>query len=396
MVKLWRAEPPGRERRALRRALYGGAAGVGALWTALALAAAPATVFVPVLVTAAALALLIAETRTSEQLAQALALAWLAVLVVALPAAGSSTAPAVTPLALGVGALLLNPLFFLPLFLGTLLLPPAFPVPLPASLPPLLANLATAWLLAHIDGANRRVERLAVAQSRMVDTIGHELRTPLTEIKVLMDLLVRVLPSGLPGEQLQRMVPMLIDMRRHCDELAGMVDRAQWYQRLAAGQAALGTAETDVAALVREVTGEAGPRARAREVRLELDVPGRLPVPVNARALRRAVEALVDNAVKFTPAGGRARIGCAQRRGRAEIWVCDDGPGIRPEDLPYVCEPFFHREYLIDAGDSQRGIGLGLPIARQIVEAHGGELSIESEPGQGTRVVLSLPQQAAW
>jgi len=353
---------------------------------------------------AIAAALALVELRADETVAQGVLAVTLGAVILAAP-----NLPAVTALACVIAGLALHPVAaatLLILQLARWLADPGLRTTdfgLRTSDFPALVILASALLssvliealLGRLGRAHRELRLLQAAQARMVDTIGHEVRTPLTEIKVLTDLLVRVLPLGPPVEQLQRMTPLLQDMRRHCDELAGVVERAQWYQRLAAQPAALGTAQTDVTALLRDLAAEHGPRAEARRIRLEFEAPPRLVAPVNARALRRAVDCVLDNALKFSPEGGRARLGCARRGGRAEIWVDDDGPGIRAEDLPFVCEPFFHREYVIDAADSQRGIGLGLPIARQIVEAHAGELRIDSAPGHGTRVCLLLPLDGA-
>lgn len=358
----------------------------------------------PAAAIAVAAALMLVELRADETVAQCV----LAVALGAILLAGPYL-PAVTAIACVIAGLTLSPLAIMAVIgsqaakwltdtglrTSDFGLPTADLAALVAPVSALFTGVLIETLLARLRRARLELRLLQAAQARMVDTIGHEVRTPLTEIKVLTDLLVRVLPLGPPLEQLQRMTPLLQDMRRHCDELAGVVERAQWYQRLAAQPAALGTAQTDVTALLRELAAEHGPRAEARHIRLELEAPLRLVAPVNARALRRAVECVLDNALKFSPEGGRARLGCARHRGRAEIWIDDDGPGIRAEDLPFVCEPFFHREYVIDAADSQRGIGLGLPIARQIAEAHAGELRIESAPGRGTRVCLSLPLDGA-
>lgn len=402
------AVPPGRERHILRLGLYA-AAGLAAVAASGYVATGrglPPGVLPELLaaVVAAAAALALVELRADETVAQC-------VLAVALGAAlvAASHLPGIAVIAFAIAGLALHPLGSLALIvvqLGAGLAGPgqrtadfglrASDMPaLVAPISALLTGMLIETLLARLRRAHLELRLLQAAQARMVDTIGHEVRTPLTEIKVLTDLLVRVLPLGPPLEQLQRMTPLLQDMRRHCDELAGVVERAQWYQRLAAQPAVLGTAQTDVTALLRELAAEHGPRAEARRIRLEVEAPLRLVAPVNARALRRAVECVLDNALKFSPEGGYARLGCARRRGRAEIWIDDDGPGIRAEDLPFVCEPFFHREYVIDASDSQRGIGLGLPIARQIVEAHAGELRIDSAPGRGTRVCLSLPLDGA-
>jgi signal transduction histidine kinase len=390
----------GDERRALRVLAYSLALASAAAWTLLH---AGRDGLAPALTACTVLLSLLLERRLSERPAQALALAWL----VAATLLAHRTLNAGDALAMQTALLLLAPGLLDPP--GTVLLALLSLAPLevmagspalrgetlasrlaPALVAPLLSVLIV-WLLGRLRGAEQRVERLRAAQARMVDTIGHEVRTPLTKVKVLSDLLVRLLPLSPPPEQLRAMTPLLVDLQRHCDELTGSVERAQWYQHLASHQVALGTAPVDLAALLGALVAEQAGRAAAAELALALDAPARLDAPANARALRRALEAVLDNALKFTPPGGRVAVRATRRRGWAELEIADDGPGIRAEDLPYVCEPFFHREHLIDAGDHQRGIGLGLAIARQIVAAHGGALRIASAPGAGTRVTLRLP-----
>jgi signal transduction histidine kinase len=132
------------------------------------------------------------------------------------------------------------------------------------------------------------------------------------------------------------------------------------------------------------------PLAAARGVSLEAEAGEPLPVVADSDRLVQVLWNLIGNAVKFTDAGGEVRVS-AGRGGDGEAWfaVADTGIGIAPEHQPYVFDRF--RQV---AGD-RRGVGLGLPIARGIVEAHGGRIWLESEPGVGTTVRFTLPAAGA-
>ena len=117
------------------------------------------------------------------------------------------------------------------------------------------------------------------------------------------------------------------------------------------------------------------------------------PVAGDAAALRRALLNLVENAVKYTPPGGKVEIGLARGDGVAEITIADTGIGIEPADLKRIFEPFLR----LDAARARDtgGAGLGLAIARSIVIAHGGTITVESRPGSGSRFTVRLPSTPA-
>src|SRR6185437_15939982 len=121
----------------------------------------------------------------------------------------------------------------------------------------------------------------------------------------------------------------------------------------------------------------------ARVQQFELSIaPDLEPVSVDGRYVRQALTNLLGNASKFTPAGGVIRLRARSSLGQVRVTVEDNGPGIPAEHLPHV----FERFYRADPAASPPGSGLGLAIARGVVEAHGGNIGVESAPGQGTTV----------
>ena len=130
--------------------------------------------------------------------------------------------------------------------------------------------------------------------------------------------------------------------------------------------------------------------AQASNVRVTSTVPDGLLARMDATALFRVLANLLDNAIKYTPAGGKVQIDAERRGSIAEVRVRDTGVGIPAADLPRVWDRLFRS----DRSRSQRGMGLGLSLVRAIVEAHGGKVAVESHPGAGTTVLLELPAAA--
>jgi signal transduction histidine kinase len=158
--------------------------------------------------------------------------------------------------------------------------------------------------------------------------------------------------------------------------------------RYDAGKTGLELQRMDLSETVRDAVDEMRVMADAKHLRLFLDVPGPCLIEGDADALRRAVCTLLDNAIKFTPDRGEIRIAVYSRE-RASVTVSDTGPGIGPDDLPLIFERFYRVSK--DRSRQTGGAGLGLSIARMIVEKHGGEIHAESTLGRGSIFTISLP-----
>jgi signal transduction histidine kinase len=145
-------------------------------------------------------------------------------------------------------------------------------------------------------------------------------------------------------------------------------------------------ADVDLRDVLRSVVEAVRPAADAKGVRLDYDPPqGPLPVRIDAAQVGEAVRALVANAIEATDESGRVAIEAAPGEGGCRLTVIDDGPGMDGEAARMAFDPFFCGR---DAG---RGIGLGLPKALRLIESNGGGLTIDSRPGKGTRVAVTLP-----
>ncbi len=230
-----------------------------------------------------------------------------------------------------------------------------------------------------------RAEAASRAKTLFLGTLSHELRTPLNAIIGFSDLLQQ---PGLTEEHRLEFAGHVVSAGHHLlGVFTAMLDQA----RVESGALTLAEAPIALPALLDEATVLVLAEATGRRIAIHRRVEGE-PPPLRADAgmLRQAIGNLLANAVKFSPEGGLVELGAAfDPMAGYRIWVGDQGPGIAAADLPRAFEPFRQ----IDEGHGRRsgGAGLGLPLARAFTEAHGGTLTLDSSPGHGTRVTLTLP-----
>ncbi|MDA8145245.1 MAG: ATP-binding protein [Thermaerobacter sp.] len=220
-----------------------------------------------------------------------------------------------------------------------------------------------------------------------VANVSHELRTPLTILKSYLETLL----GGAVQQDRRLTRRFLLVLQRETDRMVRMVNDLLQLSRLDYQQGPGERRSVDLAALLREVTGGMALGLERRGLALRLGLPSTLPgVSGDPEQLKQVLNNLLENAVKFTPRGGRVTVEVVVQEQAVYVKVCDTGMGIPPEDLPRI----FERFYRVEKGRSRQhgGTGLGLSIVRQIVESHGGAVWAESQVGQGTCVTFSLPR----
>ncbi len=243
--------------------------------------------------------------------------------------------------------------------------------------------------VAALLAENEELKQEARSRGDFLQNLAHELATPLTPLVGYL----KLLKSGRLGplaEQQQKVIEAMVGATDRIERsLDNLVDLAA----METGQYRLHSTQLDLSQLVQEIAQESLAKAREKHVRVELVKPERLELPGDVRKLRQAISAVLDNAIRFSPHGGHVLVTAEERDERALVCVFDQGPGIPPEDL---------NNLLLARGDHHApgSAGLGLPVARQIIEAHGGHLTLESPPKEqplmrelfsGTRVSLALP-----
>ncbi|HTN81324.1 MAG TPA: HAMP domain-containing sensor histidine kinase [Acidimicrobiales bacterium] len=243
-------------------------------------------------------------------------------------------------------------------------------------------------LATGVDHMLDRLDARREEQRQLLHEVVHELRTPLAVATTNLELAAT--DPALSGET----ETQVSAARRAIDRMGRTVDDLSAHGRLS-----LQGAETsiDLAKEAHALAAEHAGPASTRGLHIDVVAPGALPAAVDRAAIRGAVGNLLANAVRLAPAGSTITLGCGVRPGWVWIAVRDEGPGIEPAEQPLVFERYWQGRYEVDrrrdaeGNSSAEPHGLGLTIARQLVEAQGGQLTLRSEPGVGTTFVVWLP-----
>ncbi|HWS55501.1 MAG TPA: ATP-binding protein, partial [Pyrinomonadaceae bacterium] len=229
-----------------------------------------------------------------------------------------------------------------------------------------------------------RLERLERVRQEFLSNVSHELRTPLTAILTF----VETLEEGATDDPADTRRFLSI-IRRNAERMRTLINDILELSAIEAGTVAVEPGPLRLGALVGECFTTLGGRAGERGVELVSEVRPDVSVYADARRLEQMLTNLVDNAVKFTPAGGRVVVGHERAGGRDVIRVTDTGEGIPAEHLPRI----FERFYRVDGARSRAlgGTGLGLAIVKHLARAHGGEARVRSDPGRGSTFTIELP-----
>ncbi len=238
------------------------------------------------------------------------------------------------------------------------------------------------------------VTELRAAQARLVEAdrrkdeflgmLSHELRNPLAPIRNALYLLERAQPGGPEARRATGIVG------RQVAHLTRLVDDLLDVTRIARGKVELRRERLDLAALARRAAEDYRPLMQGRGLDLAVEVgPGPVPVTGDPARLTQVLGNLLNNAAKFTPAGGRVTLSLGTEGARAVVRVRDTGPGISPDVRPMLFEPFTQGEQTL--ARSEGGLGLGLSLVKGLVALHGGEVNAADAPGGGAELVVSLP-----
>ncbi|MGQ9572770.1 MAG: ATP-binding protein [Dehalococcoidia bacterium] len=231
------------------------------------------------------------------------------------------------------------------------------------------------------------VRRMEQVRRDFIANVSHELRTPLASIKSVIE----TLQEGALEEEAAAL-DFLSRADAEVDRLVQLVEELLELSRIESGEIPLARKPVEMAAVVANAVERFQPQAEKQGLSLALDVASSLPPVVgDAERLERVVVNLLHNAIKFTPAGGSVRVWAGFGDDAVTVKVIDTGVGIAPEELPRI----FERFYKGDRARGSGGTGLGLAVVKHIVEAHGGTISVESEPGRGSTFSFSIPMPSS-
>jgi signal transduction histidine kinase len=227
------------------------------------------------------------------------------------------------------------------------------------------------------------LERLDAMRREFVADASHELRTPVANLAVAVEVLRGSVEAFGPT-----VAPLLDAVEREVERLRVLVENLLDLSAIESGRVQLRMAPTDVAHLTRETVESFSARAAQAGIALEYVGPVRsLSARADPDRMRQVIGNLIDNALKFTPRGGRVILSAAEYRGHITISVDDTGLGIPPEDIPHIFDRFFKADR---SRSGRRGAGLGLAIARHLMTAQGGEIRAENRVEGGARFVVTL------
>lgn len=231
---------------------------------------------------------------------------------------------------------------------------------------------------AMADGLDH-IEKL---RRHMISDVAHELRTPLANIRGYLEAL---------RDQVVEPSPALVDsLYDEAMLLSRLVDDLQELALAEAGQLRLSRQPVDLAEIAQQAVQGFQPEADAKGLAIKAEMPPDLPlVDADAQRVGQVLRNLLRNAMAYTPAGGEINVSARPAAAEVEVEVRDTGVGIAPEHLPYIFERFYRADQ--SRARSTGGAGLGLTIVKQLVEAHGGRVHVESEVGSGSTFTFTLP-----
>jgi signal transduction histidine kinase len=233
------------------------------------------------------------------------------------------------------------------------------------------------------------------SKSQFVATVSHELRTPMTSIKGYIELIA----AGAVGAVSLQQRRFLEVVHNNTERMIGLVNNLITVSEMERGLVEIEPRPVDMKGVIEEAVQAVHSKAEERRLAVNLNLPADLcPVRGDPQRLRQIVDNLLDNALRYTPASGRIDVWAAEARladdgGSPQHYVIvnvrDSGVGIAPEDQPRVFEKFYRAEnsLSVEAG----GTGMGLAIVKTLVEAHGGRIWLDSQPGEGSTFSFIVP-----
>ena len=260
--------------------------------------------------------------------------------------------------------------------------------------------LITVMLLSIVVGGYmfivraRRQAYLSRAQTTFVSNVTHELRTPLASIRMfaeLLELQMGEAPQGGPPRSRGSAAQHLRIIRQECERLGRLIDRVLDFSRMERQMRHYRFEPQDVGQVVADAVESFRPQADARAFQLQFAIEGSFPTQrLDADAISQVMLNLLTNAVQYSRDEKDIRVRVARREGSVVIDVTDRGIGIEPRNQRRIFDKFYSTWRRMD-DQTQGGLGLGLTISREIVRAHGGELTVRSEVGRGSTFTVTLP-----
>ena len=238
-------------------------------------------------------------------------------------------------------------------------------------------------LIESVDRLGRGLEEQEELRKRLMSDIAHELRNPVAVIKSHLE----AIEDGVWEPTPERIRLTVSEV----DRLSQLIREVEKLTSIEGAAHSLSVEETDASSVVEKASLVFDPLYKNKGVELKRDIEPGVMMQLDGAKMRQVVENLLSNALRYTDAGGSVTVALTGGEKEMTVSVADTGIGIAAKDLPYIFERFYRTD--VSRARTSGGIGIGLAIVKAIVEAHGGTIEVESEPGKGTRFTVKIPKR---